>query len=90
MAELLLELYSEEIPTRLQINARNQIKLSVENSLKEKNIKLLSFKFCRKNYFCRLCRIHYFRFLNLTQVTSTYLTVIGVDHCRRVIAHMHL
>ena len=39
MAELLLELYSEEIPPRLQINARNQIKLSVENSLKEKNIK---------------------------------------------------
>ena len=39
MAELLLELYSEEIPPQLQIDARSQIKKFVENSLKEKNIK---------------------------------------------------
>ena len=32
MAELLLELYSEEIPPQLQISARSQIKEFVENS----------------------------------------------------------
>ena len=39
MAELLLELYSEEIPPQLQIEARSQIKQFVEDSLKENNIK---------------------------------------------------
>ena len=38
MAELLLELYSEEIPPLLQIEARNQLKQLTENSFKEKNI----------------------------------------------------
>jgi len=37
MAELLLELYSEEIPPQLQIAARSQIKQFIENSLKEDN-----------------------------------------------------
>ena len=35
MAELLLELYSEEIPPQLQIAARSQIKQYIENSFKE-------------------------------------------------------
>ncbi len=39
MAELLLELYSEEIPPNLQISARSQLKLIVETSFKEKDIK---------------------------------------------------
>ena len=39
MAELLLELYSEEIPPQLQIAARSQIKQFIENSFEEKNIK---------------------------------------------------
>ena len=39
MAELLLELYSEEIPPQLQIAARSQIKQFIENSLKEDNVK---------------------------------------------------
>ncbi len=39
MAELLLELYSEEIPPQLQISARSQIKEFVENSLEEDNVK---------------------------------------------------
>ena len=39
MAELLLELYSEEIPPQLQIEARSQIKQFFENSFKENNIK---------------------------------------------------
>ena len=38
MAELLLELYSEEIPPQLQIGARTQLKQLIENSLKEDNI----------------------------------------------------
>ena len=38
MAELLLELYSEEIPPQLQIEARSQLKQFIENSLKEDNI----------------------------------------------------
>ncbi len=38
MAELLLELYSEEIPPQLQIAARSQIKQYIENSFKENNI----------------------------------------------------
>ena len=36
MAELLLELYSEEIPPLLQIEARNQLKQLTENSFKER------------------------------------------------------
>ena len=39
MAELLLELYSEEIPPQLQIAARSQIKQFIENSFEEDNIK---------------------------------------------------
>ena len=39
MAELLLELYSEEIPPQLQIAARSQIKQYIENSFKEENIR---------------------------------------------------
>ena len=38
MAELLLELYSEEIPPQLQIAARSQIKQYIENSFKEENL----------------------------------------------------
>ena len=44
MAELLLELYSEEIPPQLQIAARSQIKQYIENSFKEENLK---YKFLR-------------------------------------------
>ena len=39
MAELLLELYSEEIPPQLQIEARSQVKQIIENAFKENNIK---------------------------------------------------
>ena len=38
MPEFLLELYSEEIPPQLQINARTQLKQHLENSLKEQGI----------------------------------------------------
>ena len=38
MAELLLELYSEEIPPQLQIGARNQLKQFFERSFEEENI----------------------------------------------------
>ncbi len=39
MAELLLELYSEEIPPQLQIAARSQIKQFIEKSFEENSIK---------------------------------------------------
>ena len=39
MAEFLLELYSEEIPPQLQIAARSQIKIFIENTFKDENIK---------------------------------------------------
>ncbi len=39
MAELLLELYSEEIPPQLQIAARSQIKSFFENFFKEEKVK---------------------------------------------------
>ncbi len=39
MAELLLELYSEEIPPQLQIEARAQLKQFIDNSFKENHIK---------------------------------------------------
>ena len=39
MAELLLELYSEEIPPQLQISARSQIKQFIENFLLENKVK---------------------------------------------------
>ena len=38
MAELLLELYSEEIPPNLQINARNDLESNLKNNLKEYSI----------------------------------------------------
>ena len=34
MAELILELYSEEVPPQLQINARNQLKQILEKSIR--------------------------------------------------------
>ena len=39
MAELLLELYSEEVPPQLQIAARSQIKQFIKNSFEEENVK---------------------------------------------------
>ena len=39
MVELLLELYSEEIPPQLQIGARNQLKQFFEKTFEEENIK---------------------------------------------------
>ena len=39
MSEFLLELYSEEIPPQLQINARNQLKHYLKKSLDEYGIK---------------------------------------------------
>ena len=38
MSEFLLELYSEEIPPQLQINARSQLKQFIEKSLKKEGI----------------------------------------------------
>ena len=38
MPEFLLELYSEEIPPQLQINARTQLKQHLEKSLEEEGI----------------------------------------------------
>jgi len=39
MSEFFLELFSEEIPSKLQIDARTKIKILFEDSLKKKNIK---------------------------------------------------
>ena len=39
MSEFLLELYSEEIPPQLQINARTQLKQLIEKSLEDEGIK---------------------------------------------------
>ena len=38
MAELILELYSEEIPPKLQIEARNQLKLAIQKKFEEENL----------------------------------------------------
>ena len=46
MSEFLLELYSEEIPPQLQINARKQLKQQLENSFKEEGIQ---YKDCLEN-----------------------------------------
>ena len=47
MAELLLELYSEEIPPQLQIAARSQIKQFIESSFEGDNIKSVSYTHLR-------------------------------------------
>ncbi len=44
MSEFLLELYSEEIPPNLQINARNDIQEKIKNFLIEENLKYESLK----------------------------------------------
>jgi len=44
MAELFIELFSEEIPSKLQINARQKIKKIIEASLQKKEIKFNSSK----------------------------------------------
>ena len=46
MSEFLLELYSEEIPPQLQINARNELKELLEKSLKAENLKYKSILSC--------------------------------------------
>ena len=38
MAELFIELFSEEIPAKLQIDARNKIKQALEEKLEKKEI----------------------------------------------------
>ena len=44
MAELFIELFSEEIPSKLQIDARQKIKQMFEERLKKKEIKFTSSK----------------------------------------------
>ncbi len=44
MAEFLLELYSEEIPPALQINARNELKKIVEKGVNEEGLKFKNLK----------------------------------------------
>ena len=39
MSELFVELFSEEIPARLQINARNELKKNIKNFFNENQIK---------------------------------------------------
>ncbi len=39
MAEFLLELYSEEIPPQLQINARNELKKIIEKAIQDEDLK---------------------------------------------------
>ena len=45
MSEFFLELFSEEIPPRLQINARKKLFLDLNNFFNENNIKLKGFSF---------------------------------------------
>ena len=42
MAELFIELFSEEIPSKLQIDARKKIRLMIEEKLKKKEINFKS------------------------------------------------
>ncbi len=42
MSEFILELYSEEIPPNLQINARNELQEKIKSSLMEENLKFNS------------------------------------------------
>ena len=44
MAELLLELYSEEIPPNLQINARDELCEKIKNNLTDEGLKFSSIK----------------------------------------------
>ena len=44
MSEFLLELYSEEIPPQLQINARNELKQIFEKSIEEEGLKYKALK----------------------------------------------
>ena len=44
MAELFIELFSEEIPSRLQVDARQKIKQAIEERLKKKEIKFVATK----------------------------------------------
>ncbi len=44
MSEFILELYSEEIPPNLQINARNELETKIKSSLIEENLKFGSLK----------------------------------------------
>ncbi len=44
MAEFLLELYSEEIPPALQINARNELKKNFEKGINEEGLKFKNLK----------------------------------------------
>ena len=44
MAEFLLELYSEEVPPQLQINARNELKQILEKSIEEEGLKYKAFQ----------------------------------------------
>ena len=49
MAELFIELFSEEIPSKLQIDARQKIKQIIDEKLQKKEINFKSSKFLRKD-----------------------------------------
>ena len=61
MAELLLELYSEEIPPELQIGARAQIKKFIENSFKDNEYSEL----INRKTFSKIIEIYYANLENI-------------------------
>ena len=62
MAELLLELYSEEIPPQLQIGARNQLSQFFEKSFEEESIqyKKILIYYVYLDLYYLLCMYNYF------------------------------
>ena len=54
MAEFLFELYSEEIPTNLQISAREEIRQRLNKSLEDEGIKTKSLKIFSTNGWARM------------------------------------
>ena len=83
MAELFIELFSEEIPAKLQIDARQKIKQIIDEKLRKKEINFnllfllailyfncLKLKLLIAQYLIRLKHCHY---LNLQQSYNYYL-----------------
>ena len=55
MAELFIELFSEEIPSKLQVDARKKIKQMLEEKLKKKGINFKSANLAETNSMEEIC-----------------------------------
>jgi glycyl-tRNA synthetase beta subunit len=87
MAELFIELFSEEIPSKLQIDARQKIKEMIDEKLKKKGINFKSGNahFVSFELFCGPFRVTWIRHFNSLRILRDGDTRDNIVKCEGIV-----